>query len=264
MVALTDCGTNLPRLLGLRIVLFLRSKAPDEFNAKLIAIGVKAKPASVRKELTRLIREDRPRIVRTQHGFYRASTDLGIMRRQLTGKPILFHSLQIEGICHNKNTKLIFAAISESKKHYRKRDYYRWAFEGRTVSITLFDNGLMQMWLNASQNPLDFMTWQRFRAFLEGRIPEYVGDLVVKQVDVHTDMREFQIQEFQGLRLKVFDNAWMHLYQKTEDLLRLEVSMVPRELKFVEACEIIKTLVSIPTEQTYQPISEDKGDISYG
>ena len=253
----------LPLLLGERIIMFLRKHAPDEYNSKLIAIAVEAKGSSVRKELSRLLKEPKPKIVREHYGFYRASTDLGIMRRQLAGKPVLFHSLQLEGICHNKNTKLIFAAISESRKHYRKRDYYRWAFEGRTVSITLYENGLLQLWLNASQNPLDYMGWQRFRAFLEGRMPEYIGDLILKQVDVHADIREFQIQEFQGMRLKVFDNAWLHLYQKTEDLLRLEVSTIPRELKFIEACEIIKTLVSIPTEQTYQAPPDDKEGFAY-
>ena len=65
------------------------------------------------------------------------------------------------------------------------------------------------------------------------------------------------------MRLKVFDNAWLHLYQKTEDLLRLEVSMVPRELKFTEACDIIRSLVAIPTEQTYQSPVEDRGDFAY-
>jgi len=254
---------NLPHLLGERIVMFLRSKAPEEFNGKLIAIGINANYSSVRKELSRLLKDKQPKIVREHLGFYRASTDIGIMRRQLAGKPVLFHSLQLEGICHNKNTKLIFEAISESRKTYRKRDFYRWAFEGRTVSITLYDNGLMQLWLNASTNPLDYMGWQRFRAFLEGRIPEYIGDLIIKQVDVHADIREFQIQEFQGMRLKVFDNAWLHLYQKTEDLLRLEVSMVPRELKFTEACDIIRSLVSIPTEQTYVSPMEDRGDFAY-
>lgn len=242
----------------------MRSKAPDEFNAKLIALAIKAKPASVRKELTRLVKHPTPKVIRAHHGFYHASTDLGIMRRMLAGKPVQFHSLQLEGFCLNKNTKLIFEAISESRKRYRGRDYYRWAFEGRTVSITLFDNGLMQMWLNASHNPLDFLGWQRFRAFLEGRLPEYIGDFVIKQVDVHVDVREFQVSDFKEMRLKVFDNAWFHLYQKTEDLLRMEVSMVPRELKFVEACEIVRTLVSIPTEQTYQAPAEDKEDISYG
>jgi len=243
--------------------MFLRSKAPDEFNAKLIAGAITAKPASVRKELTRLVKQSPPKVIRAHHGFYHASTDLGIMRRMLAGKPVQFHSLQLEGICHNKNTKLIFAAISESRKRYRGRDYYRWSFEGRTVSITLFDNGLMQMWLNASHNPLDYLGWQRFRAFLEGRLPEYIGDLVIKQVDVHVDVREFQVSDFKEMRLKVFDNAWFHLYQKTEDLLRMEVSLVPRELKFVEACEIVRTLVSIPTEQTYQPPPEDRGGFAY-
>lgn len=262
MVALS-CGTNLPLSVGGKIILFLRKHCTDEFNSKLIAIGIEEKDSTVRKELTRLLKAKQPKIVREHHGFYRASTDLSIMRRKIAGKPVLFHSLQLEGICHNKNTKLIFAAISESRKTYRKRDFYRWAFEGRTVSITLYDNGLMQLWLNASTNPLDYMGWQRFRAFLEGRIPEYIGDLIIKQVDVHADIREFQIQEFQGMRLKVFDNAWLHLYQKTEDLLRLEVSMVPRELKFVEACEIIRSLVSIPTEQTYQAPPEDTGAIAY-
>ena len=253
---------DLPHSLGHRIILFLRAKAPDEYNAKMISIALSANPSSVRKELSRLLKDPTPKIVKEHRGFYRASTDVGILRRQLLGKPVLFHSLQLEGVIRNKNTKLFFEAISDSKKRYRKRDYYQWAFEGRSVSITLFDSGLIQLWLNASQNPIDYLGWQRFRSWLEGRIPEYLGDLVIKQVDVHCDIREFQIQEFKGMRLKVFDNAWMHLYQKTEDLLRLEVSMVPRELKFVEACEIIKTLVQIPTQSNYEAPDMDPWDFS--
>jgi hypothetical protein len=73
-----------------------------------------------------------------------------------------------------------------------------------------------------------------------------------------------QLQELKGMRVRVFDNAWFHVYQKTEDILRIEVSMVPKNLKFIEACEIIRGLVAIPTEQTYQSIPEVKEDYSYG
>ena len=253
----------MPHSLGERIVLFLRAKAPDEYNAKMIAAILKLNYSSVRKELSRLLKEEPSEIVREHRGFYRATTDLGIMRRQLLGKPVLFHGIELYGQILNKDTKLFFEAISGDKKRYRKRTFMNWNFEGRNVSVTYFDSGVIQIWLNTSdeKDALDYLAWGRFRAFLEGRFPgEFVGDFYLKQVDTHCDMREFQVRDFKGMRLKVFDNAWMHMYQKTQDILRLEVSMVPRELKFSEACEIIKTLVQVPTEATYIREPQEKTD----
>lgn len=242
--------------------MFLRSKAPDTFNSKLIALAIGAKPSSVRKELSRLLKRSKPEIVRECHGFYRASTDLGILRRIAAGKPVLFHNIQIGGICLNKNSKLLIEARVRSKKRYRKRDYYNLSFEGRNLSITMFDSGMIRLELNAAMSPLDYLAWSRYRAYLEGLLGE-IGDLLLTNVDVHTDIREMQLQELKGMRIRVFDNAWFHIYQKTEDILRIEVSMVPKNLKFIEACEIIKGLVSIPTEQTYQFLAQDGGDFSY-
>ncbi len=253
----------MPLSLGERIRMFLRSKAPEEFNAKLIALAIGAKPSSVRKELTRLLNDAKAQIVREHYGFYHARTDLGILRRIAAGKPVLFHNIQLDGICHGMNTKLLIEARVQCKKRYRKRGYYDLVFEGRNLSLTLYDSGHIHLALNASMNPLDYLAWSRFRAFLEGLLPSYIGDLYLTDVDVHTDIREMQLQELKGMRVRVFDNAWFHIYQKTEDILRLEVSMVPKNLKFIEACEIVRGLVAIPTEQTYQSPSEDKGDFAY-
>lgn len=252
----------MPLSLGERIVLFLRSKAPDEFNAKMIAFAINAKPASVRKELTRLLKLTPAKIVREHHGFYRCCTDLGILRRIAAGKPVLFHNIQIGGICHTMNSKLLIEARVPCKKRYRKRGYYNLSFEGRNLSITLFDSGMIRLELNASTTPLDYLGWARYRAFLEGLLGD-ISDLELTNVDVHTDIREMQLQELKGMRVRVFDNAWFHIYQKTEDILRIEVSTVPKDLKFVEACEIIRGLVAIPTEQTYRPVTADGGDYSY-
>lgn len=243
--------------------MFLRSKAPDEYNSKMIALALGAKPASVRKELTRLTKAVPPKVVKEHHGFYRACTDLGILRRIAAGKPVLFHNIQLGGICRNMNSKLLIEAKVPCKKRYRKRGYYNLSFEGRNLSITLFDSGMMRLELNASMSPLDYLGWSRYRAFLEGLLGD-IGDLELTNVDVHTDIREMQLQELKGMRVRVFDNAWFHIYQKTEDILRVEVSMVPKSLKFVEACEIIRGLTAIPTEQTYQAISTGQGDYSYG
>lgn len=256
------CGNNLPHLLGERILMFLRSKAPDLYNSKLIALAIGAKPSSVRKELSRLLKRPKPEIVRECHGFYRASTDLGILRRIAAGKPVLFHNIQLDGICLRMNSKLLIEARSPCKKTYRKRGYYDLSFEGRNLSVTLYDSGHIHLALNASMAPLDYLAWSRFRAFLEGLLGE-IGDLRLSDVDVHTDIREMQLQELKGMRVRVFDNAWFHIYQKTEDILRIEVSMVPKNLKFIEACEIIRGLVAIPTEQTYSPAAEDRGDFAY-
>ena len=243
--------------------MFLRSKAPEEFNAKMIAFAINAKPASVRKELTRLMKVTPPKIVKEHYGFYRCCTDMGILRRIAAGKPVLFHNIQIGGICRIMNSKLLIEARVACKKRYRKRGYYTLSFEGRALSITLFDSGMIRLELNASMSPLDYLGWARYRAFLEGLLGD-ISDLELTNVDVHTDIREMQLQELKGMRIKVFDNAWFHIYQKTEDILRIEVSTVPKDLKFVEACEIIRGLVAIPTEQTYQSSMGFQGGFWYG
>lgn len=254
----------MPRSLGERILHFLRAKAPDEFNSKAIAYALKANESSVRKELSRLLKRDTPVMVKDHRGFYRAKLELPEIRKRLLGKPILLHGIKVEGRCLNPNTKLLFEAISTSKKHYRKRDYYTWAWEGRSVSTTLHQSGFVELWLNTSSNPVDYLAFGRFRSWLEGRIPEYIGDWELVQVDISVDSREFNVTDFKGMRFKVFDNAWLHLYQKTEDILRIEVSMTPRELKFFEAVDMMKALVQIPIDGTYQKTDTDRWDTSFG
>jgi len=258
----SKCGKDLPQSLGGRILSFLRKEAPEEYNAKTIALLLKANPSSVRKELSRLLKQDPPVIVRAHKGFYRATVNVESLRRQIHGKPVLMHGFKFEGFCLKTNTKYLFEAISESFKSYRKRSYYRWAWEGRTVSVTLHDNGFIELWLQTSETPISFPEFQRFHAWLSGRVPDNIDDWYLVQVDTHCDIREFNVKEFRGMRLKVFKNAWLHLYQKTDDILRLEVSLVPRELRFREALDIINELVKVPTRETYER-TDSEGDPAY-
>lgn len=253
-------GKKTPQPIGSLILDFLRRHSPEEYNAKTIAGALKLNPDTVRKELSRLSKADPPVIVRPHKGFYRATVNVESLRRQIYGKPILMHGFKFEGFCLRTNTKYLFEAISESWKSYRQRSYYRWAWNGRTISVTLHDSGFIELWLQTSDNPITFPEFKDFYSWLSGRVPDNIDDWFLVQVDTHCDMREFNIKDFRGLRLKVFKNAWFHLYQKTADILRLEVSMVPRELRFREALDIINELVKVPTRDTYDRADSPEDD----
>jgi hypothetical protein len=155
------------------------------------------------------------------------------------------------------------------KKHqsYRKRTYYSNSYEGRSLKATLHDSGFIEIWMNASDEStnLDAMSFERFRIWLSGLIPlEDIGNWLLKQIDINVDLRELNLHEVKHIRLKVFRNAWMSMYRKAEDLLRIEVSMIPKDLSLDEALNIMKTLVTIPTETSYVSGKTEDRDFSYG
>ena len=249
-----------------RIVDYLYKIAPDEAMPKTISRVLKIPHGTVKKELTRILAATDSPLMCEHRGFYRHKFDLDILTKFDTTKQIELHGIQLQGVCHQANGG--YSISKAAKSRYRKRGTYKELFEDRIVTITVFENGLVQAWLNTSEHPVNFHQFDRFQAWLKGLL-DFVapGSWILKQVGLNVDVRQLQLDGLKSMKLMTFRNAWFQIYQKGEDTVRFETHLVPN-IKLDEAWKIMRELVQLepktgpPAE--YAASETDQDDLMYG
>ena len=242
-------GNKTPQTTGKRIVSYLRSECPTEYNAKTMSSALGLSEGTVRKTLSLLVKDQRSGVMRSQRGFYHYRTDMEALRRVVRGKPIGLHGIKIEGRSLKEGTRVSFEAASHLKD---KDENGKWAtyseeWEGRAISFKLHSCGLIEVWLRSSESPLSFGGFDRFRSWLQGRFPlELVDSWKLVQIDLNVDISELQLLGVKHIRIRDFRGAWFSLYQKNEDILRVEGNLAPKELLLSDAVAILRTLVDSP------------------
>lgn len=249
---------------GDRIIEYLYKIAPDEAMPKTIARVLRLSHGTVRKELVRILARKKSPLICEHRGFYRHRLDIDVIAKLDRTKQIELHGIQLQGVCHQVNGA--YSISRAAKSRYRKRGTYKEMFEDRIVTITVYEKGTVQVWLNTSTNPMSFQQFDRFQAWVKGLL-DFVDERswVLQQLGLNVDVRRLALEGVSGLKLSTFRNAWFQIYQKAEDMVRFETHMFP-DLRLDEALLILKQLVELkipPREQPYQAPSEDKGDYSY-
>lgn len=221
-----------------RILEFLIKSSPEDFNSRTISKMLNLKESSVRKELSRLVKQNK--IKRTQKGFYRGLITPETIKK-IEVQELKLHGIKIE-FRGKPNTGYSFEAEGIVNE-YRKRKYYQRIFEGRKISITVHNMGLVEVWIKTSKDPLGYMDFTRFVSYLEGLLGNlfYYGRPTLSQVGLNLDMHILELEGVQKLTLKRFQNAWSSLYRKMEDWLRIETHMSTK-LTLDEALETLKVL----------------------
>ena len=111
-----------PKSVRDRIIAFLDANSPLEVQPKIIASRIHSRPATVRKEICRMLAEPMPPIVQIREGWYRSSFDIDKLRALKTQKRIGLHGIKVEGFCHAKKAGYSLSQISNHQ--YRKRGIY--------------------------------------------------------------------------------------------------------------------------------------------
>jgi hypothetical protein len=237
--------------LAKRILSVLEKDPRHEYNAPTIdriLCGernyIKAKREhevhKIRTELRRMVKRGLIRC--DQKGFY----SLIITHRNLHvlgDVPVMCHGLKIEArmIRFDKHQKTIDGITSPCNKidddlaEWMKarcfvettnaRFYKRINWEGRWVTVTLHPlNGMIEIWLKASLNPLDAMDLIRFREFLKGMFNEItdMGGAIVSQIGINKDFKELRMEGVSCISLKNFTNCIWRIYQTRELGMRFE------------------------------------------
>lgn len=243
-----------------RIMHYLYQIAPDEVSPKTISRVLKLNHASVKKELSRLMKNADNNIISDRRGWYRHKLEMDTIARIDRSKRIEMHGIKLEGVCHQANTA--YSLAGAAKQRYRKRGTYKEMFEDRIVTITAHEQGLVEVWLNTSEHPIGFQQFDRFQAWVKGLL-DFVDpwSWKVSQLGLNVDVREMYLEGVSSLKLSVFRDAWFQIYQKGEDSVRIETHLFPN-LHLEEALTILRQLV-----ETKVPLREGeyqgKGDDDY-
>lgn len=237
--------------LAKRILSVLEKDPRHEYNAitiDRILCGERNYVKRERKEEVHKIRTELRRMLKKglircdQKGFY----SLIITHRNLhvLGEvPVQCHGLKIETSMtrFGKHQKTIDGITSPRNKidddliEWLKvrcfvettngRFYKRINWEGRWVTVTLHPlNGLIEIWLKASLNPLDAMDLIRFREFLKGMFNEVtdMSGAIVSQIGINKDFKELRLDGLSSITLKNFTNCIWRIYQTRELGVRFE------------------------------------------
>jgi hypothetical protein len=225
-----------------RVLKFLFRASPEEYNAKTLASVLKLKYASIRQALTRLAKEGK--VIRTMRGFYRAP-----LTEETVGKVIppelKAHGIKIQ-LCHNGQAGSFLRAhqANITKTHaINGSTVMQKMFENKLVTITVHNSGLMEIWLSATDDPIDYEGFTRFCAWLEGMLGDiYIrGDPRLIQIGLNYDMEGLEVSNLSNMKVQKFRNAWSQMYHHNKDRLRVETHMTT-DLKLEDAINIMKML----------------------
>jgi len=114
-------------------------------------------------------------------------------------------------------------------------------------------NGLVEVFNRCSKQPLGFLDFNRFTAFLHGIFPcfDVMGARLI-QVGLNVDSRVLRLDGVKSIKFQTFENAWLSMYQKAGRGFRTEVHINPKELTLTEALNILKHLTNFPQNEVSQ------------
>lgn len=212
-------------------------------SPRSIADGTGLKRGTVRKELSRL-RNDGA-VVQEQAGYWRAFMDASELAQFKAPLPAVHH-VQIQVSMPQNGVTLPPAPGGRQARLDGLEDASRTAgwrpveenggwhretwFEGRKLTLSLYpDARLVNVFLRASEAPLDGPTWGRYLAFLRGTFLGWGIDLEaaqarVVQFDINVDVHGLRIEGATAISLRRFSDAYLRAYNKA-DRLRFEVAV---------------------------------------
>jgi hypothetical protein len=229
-----------------RVLNCLRKYAYREFTAKTISRIVKVNENKVKVYLNRL--HNKGLILRTTKGLYKAIADVTVLRQQqLTNPPTLLHGILLEcrllprvtkhpqgtppkgGICYVDSfiKKWLLAHGFGFRDDNGSWCRFLW-WESRRVSVSLFGNGKLEVYVSSSKNPLSYPEFELLLSFLDGffmEVAPFKDRRVVrlKEVGLAKDFKELRLEGVKSVSLRAFKNSWARIYYKDDQqLVRVE------------------------------------------
>lgn len=232
---------------------YLRGIFPRPETPKLIAMQIREKHATVRKEIFRM--EEAGQVINVQStGWYRAWADPSLLALAEKPEPCL-HGLQIETVAPLSGWGPPRGALQATLrgdgewapvKSNDSAQRTEWV-GGRRVTFQAYGTGTALVSVNASAKPVTFEEWPEFYGELKG-LSKGVGlDLEVPTsrcvgVEFNVDWRAFFLSGVTRMKVAHFAKAWGQIYQKHRTALRMELRVAPTELTIEEAARAISIL----------------------
>ena len=269
----------------------LENNPKCEYNAKAIydiTYGVNDKPfnrkfqAKIRTELNRLA--DRKSIRRCKRGFYKAIPRPEVIRLvedpevTLHGIKLECHIaknniLRIDGISADNNILMFFNANRFEKVNNKFGTFLRrWTkniwWEERDITITIHEEGLVEVFCGASNNPLNFIEFGLMCEFLNGFLspisPFTKREVMLVQIGTGRDFWEQELDGVTSITLHKFVNDWARIYQKKDGRVRYEHHLKLR-VTLEDAFNSMGLLTSVSSyESNGKKLSDEDERLVYG
>jgi len=271
-----------------KVLDFLRSNANHPYNAKTIDRAIygkkdykndKKRMGTIKTILSRLAKNGTIR--RVSRGFYQANINTSMLH-QLENPPTLLHGIMLDcrtteklqkcihGIPSKEYTdealELFFALGFVSTTNYRYHNDL-W-YEGRKITITVHLKGKIDVYINSSNNPIDYPGFLKILAFLDGylvNLAPFRDRKVVRllEIGVAKDFKQLRLEGAQCISLKAFTNAWARVYYKKDiNATRFEHHLTPN-MTLDDALKSLSILTN-PINFRYEPKPEDPNNPAYG
>lgn len=219
---------------------YLDEQSPDEIKLKILALKIKENYGSVRRYARELVEEGI--IVSPKRGWYR-SKEVDIIH-QIPFERLRLHGIKVEYEGNKINTHVYLPLITSPimHRHGRNRSVVsHMDYRGREAVITLHKNKI-EVWIKSSQNPLDYGEFDGFCGFVEGKFPDIkLHEWALRNVDMNIDVRGL-MKEQRFISLQAFKNAWFTIYQKNDDIIRIEERLV-LDITLDKALNIFKRMM---------------------
>jgi hypothetical protein len=211
-----------------RIVSLLEANDPIEMQPKLIATRLRVSHGAVKKAIQRELKSGRPRITSTvSGGWYRATRNIDRIKALGAATRIELHGIKLEAMCLSANGG--HSLGTQSPWQYRKRGIFKETFEGRVVTIIVHDMNLVEVFIETSKIPMDFILFENFCFWLFGKMDGIVLESAWKvvQLGINADAHGLEMVDNKRLSLREWRNAWFAMYQKEKDVVRFETHIMP-------------------------------------
>jgi hypothetical protein len=199
--------------------------------------------STVRSCLIRL--SERGKILHTKRGYYRARLEGDKIPHWLHGD-IQLHGLKIQANMpkiDGATTGHALVAIQPTSQENGRKTYSR-EFDGRHLTISIHDCGLVEIFNQCSKQPLGFLDFNRFTSYVRGIFPYFdvMGPELI-QVGVNLDLLRTRMEGIKAISVQAFENAWISLYQKPGRGLRTEAHINLKSISLKEALDLIGSLL---------------------
>lgn len=252
----------------------LRRIFPRAEQPKLIALAIREKHGTVRKEMSRL--EASGHVVNVDRtGWYRAWADADILHRAEQVEPAI-HALQFtaplplgrglpppRGALQARLRGDERWGVSEEDK----AAFLRERISGRSLEVRAFQTGTLLFSVSATDVPIRGGEWPEFYGELRGFARGLGVDLdspfaLLVNVEFNVDWSSFFMSGVKRLKVTQFSRTWAQIYQKHRDTLRMEIRVAPRDVSVSEAARAMMILAhgsrvaavpEIPPPDPYSP-----------
>jgi len=216
-----------------KILKQLQKSIPHSYNVATLYRIFKGKIEynTIKTELSRLVKKGK--VQRETRGFYKAMATPETLRF-LENPPVLLHGIMLS--CNTKeklqndihgipsqsytNDALNWFGVMGFLSTTNNRFHNEIWVEDRKVTITFHLKGRIDIYINSSKHPIDYLAFQKLMDYINGYLDKWIPfdkrKIHLVQTGVARDYKKLRLEGVSSVSMKVFTNCWARVYYKQD------------------------------------------------